>query len=128
MSLETAFGVRRGAFDLELTVSVTAGQTLCLLGPNGAGKSTALRTWAGLLNVSDGYVELDGQTLDDAGRRIFVPAEQRPTGVVFQDYLLFGHLSVLENVAFGPRARGANRDRKSTRLNASHVADSYARS
>ena len=109
MSLETAFGVRRGAFELELTMSVTAGHTLCLLGPNGAGKSTALRTLAGLLSVSDGYVELDGQTLDDAARGIFVPAERRPTGVVFQDYLLFGHLSVLENVAFGPRVRGTNR-------------------
>src|SRR5699024_12815870 len=93
MSLETAFGVRRDAFELELTMSVKAGQTLCLLGPNGAGKSTALRTLAGLLSVSDGYLELDGQTLDDAARGIFVPAERRPTGAVFQDYLLFSHLS-----------------------------------
>lgn len=109
MSLHTEFSVHRDAFELHLAASVKAGHTLCLLGPNGAGKSTALRTLAGLLSVSEGRLELDGQTLDDAARKTFVPPERRPTGVVFQDYLLFGHLTVLENVAFGPRARGTNR-------------------
>src|SRR5699024_9208064 len=78
-------------------------------GPNGAGKSTALRALAGLLTLSAGQVELDGQLLDDAARNVFVPPERRPVGVVFQDYLLFPHLSALENVAFGPRARGTKR-------------------
>jgi molybdate transport system ATP-binding protein len=73
---------------------------VALLGPNGAGKTTTLRALAGLLPA--GEATLDGVPL--AG-----PPQQRPIGVVFQDYLLFPHLSALENVAFGPRSRGVRR-------------------
>jgi molybdate transport system ATP-binding protein len=80
-----------------------------LLGPNGAGKTTVLRTLAGLLVPAEGRVTLDGRVLEDTARRVRVPAERRPVGMVFQDYLLFPHMSVAENVAFGLRARGAGR-------------------
>jgi molybdate transport system ATP-binding protein len=80
-----------------------------LLGPNGAGKTTVLRALAGLLPLTEGRVVLDGQVLDDTASSARVPAERRPVGMVFQDYLLFPHLSILENVAFGLRARGTRR-------------------
>ena len=78
---------------------VHSGATLAIVGPNGAGKSTLVQAIAGLID-SQGTVALDGRRLDG------LPPERRRVGLVFQDYLLFPHLSVLENVAFGPRAQG----------------------
>lgn len=102
--------VRRSeAFRLELSLEVPPGVTAALLGPNGAGKSTAVATIAGLLPADRGSVALNGVILDDPVRDVFIPAEERNIGVVFQDYLLFPHLSVLENVAFGLRARSLSR-------------------
>ncbi|MBA3308502.1 MAG: ABC transporter ATP-binding protein [Nocardioidaceae bacterium] len=110
MTLRSEITVDRGSrFTLQLDFTAERGETVGLLGPNGAGKSTALRALAGLLPLSAGRIELDGQVLDDAADDEFVPPERRPVGVVFQDYLLFPHLSALENVAFGLRARGVNR-------------------
>ena len=80
-----------------------------LLGPNGAGKSTALRALAGLLRLDAGRIEVDGVLLADPVRGVHQPPYARPIGVVFQDYLLFPHLNVLDNVAFGPLARGRGR-------------------
>jgi molybdate transport system ATP-binding protein len=85
---------------------VPPGPVVGLLGPNGAGKTTLLRILAGLLRPDEGRVELDGRVLDDTSTGEHVPAEDRPVGVVFQTYVLFPHLSVLENVAFGLRSRG----------------------
>ncbi len=99
----------RGGFRLDIALTAAAGETVALLGPNGAGKTTALRALAGLLPLGAGHVRLDGGTLDDPARRIWTPAERRPIGVVFQDYLLFPHLTALDNVAFGPRCQGASR-------------------
>jgi molybdate transport system ATP-binding protein len=107
--LDAAIVLDRGGFRLDLPLTIAAGEVVALLGPNGAGKTTALRALAGLLPVTAGHVTLGGQRIDDAARRLFVPPEQRPIGVVFQDYLLFPHLSAEENVAFGPRCRGASR-------------------
>jgi molybdate transport system ATP-binding protein len=101
--------VRRGAFTLQLSLSAGPGEVVVLLGPNGAGKSTALRALAGLLALDAGRIEVDGAVLADAARGAHVPPHSRPVGVVFQDYLLFPHLTVLDNVAFGPRARGVAR-------------------
>lgn len=101
--------IARGDFHLEVRLEVPPGQVVALLGPNGAGKSTVLHALAGLLRLRSGHITLAGRVLDDPARRIFVPAERRDVGMVFQDYLLFPHLTALENVAFGPRARGAGR-------------------
>ena len=92
-----------------MKLRVEPGEVAVLLGPNGAGKTTVLRALAGLLPLAGGRVVLDGQLLDDTARRIRVPVELRQVGVVFQEYLLFPHLSVLENVAFGLRSRGMRR-------------------
>ncbi len=105
--LEATIGVDRDEFSLDLTLSIPAGTTLALLGPNGAGKSTAVAALAGLIAIDRGSIELAGRILDrpaDAtNAAIFVPAEERQVGVVFQRFALFPHLSVVENVAFGIR-------------------------
>ncbi|MFF8771008.1 ABC transporter ATP-binding protein [Kitasatospora sp. NPDC015120] len=107
--LDARLRVERAAFTLDLALTAAPGEVVALLGPNGAGKSTALRALAGLLPLGDGHLRLDGRVLEDPARRLHTPAEERPVGVVFQDYLLFPHLSALDNVAFGPRCRGRSR-------------------
>jgi molybdate transport system ATP-binding protein len=101
--------LERGAFALEVALHVAPGESLAVLGPNGAGKSTLLRVLAGLTSLTAGRIELDGLVLDDATTGTFVPPEQRRVGLVFQGYRLFPHLSVRDNVAFGPRSAGLAR-------------------
>lgn len=109
--LEASFVARRGpGFRLVLALSIPPGSTVALLGPNGAGKSTAVDVLAGLLPIETGRVALGGVTLDEPVNDRFVPPEQRNVGVVFQDYLLFPHLTAVENVAFGLRSRGLSRE------------------
>ncbi|MFI7483136.1 ATP-binding cassette domain-containing protein [Kocuria sp. M1R5S2] len=110
MSLEVAARLARRRLDVAL--SVAEGQTLALTGLNGAGKSSLLGIVAGLLVPDTGRAVLDGRALfdlDAAGRGPWVPAHDRGVVLLAQDPLLFPHLSVLENVAFGPRSRGAGR-------------------
>ena len=109
MTLRAQLVVRRDAFALEAELHVGAGEVVAVLGPNGAGKTTALRALAGLTPLDAGTVELDGALLDAPGQGVFAPPERRSVGVVFQDYLLFPHLSAVDNVAFGLRARGVGR-------------------
>ena len=109
MSLEACVELTLGRLHLDVEVAVASGELVVLLGPNGAGKTTLLRAVAGLVGLDRGRVMLDGTVLDDPEAGIRVPTEQRPIGFVFQDYLLFPHLSALENVAFGLRARGVPR-------------------
>ncbi len=97
---------RLDAFELDVAFTIPPGKTSALLGPNGAGKSTLVAAVAGLLPIDQGLIALNGRTLDDTDLDLFVPPEDRRIGVVFQDYLLFPHLSVAENVAFGLRAGG----------------------
>ncbi|MER6509757.1 ABC transporter ATP-binding protein [Nonomuraea sp. NPDC001636] len=100
MTLDARLVVIRPAFTLDVSLRVAAGEVVALLGPNGAGKTTALRALAGLTPMTGGRISLGGAPLHT------LPAEGRPIGVVFQDYLLFPHLSALDNVAFGPRCQG----------------------
>jgi molybdate transport system ATP-binding protein len=109
MSLEAAVGLALGRLQLEAELAVGTGELVVLLGPNGAGKTTLLRALAGLLALDRGRVVLDGAVLEDTATGTWVPTERRPIGFVFQDYLLFPHLSALENVAFGLRSRGVGR-------------------
>ncbi len=108
MTLEAAVRVTVGSMRLDAAFEAAAGETIAVLGPNGAGKTTLIRAIAGLRRLDAGRVVLDGTVLEDRERGILVPTERRPIGVVFQQYLLFPHLSVLDNVAYGPRARGVS--------------------
>lgn len=106
MSLVLDIVVARGTLALHVDMVVEPGELVAVLGPNGAGKSTLLRCVAGLLPIDSGRITVGGTVLDEGPSGSFVAPERRPIGVVFQDYLLFHHLSALENVAFGLRARG----------------------
>jgi molybdate transport system ATP-binding protein len=108
-ALDAQIRVERPGFSLELDLRIDAGQVVALLGPNGAGKTTALRALAGLTPLTGGRIEIDGTVVEDAaaGRRI--PTERRRIGLLFQDYLLFPHLSALDNIAFGPRCQGRSK-------------------
>jgi len=102
---------RSSTFALEVDLLIEPGSTVALLGPNGAGKSTAVSAIAGLFAIDEGRVELAGSVLDDPAADVFVSPEERRVGVVFQDYLLFPHLTVLENVAFGLRSRSVGKEK-----------------
>ncbi len=84
-----------------LSFSLPQGAIACLLGPSGCGKTSALRALAGFEPITAGRIALDGRTLSQPGR--IVPPEQRRIGMVFQDYALFPHLTVAQNVGFGLR-------------------------
>jgi molybdate transport system ATP-binding protein len=107
--LDADIRLRLERLSLDALLTVRAGEVVALLGPNGAGKSTVLRALAGLLRLDGGRVELDGTVLEDPARRVRVPPEKRPVSLMFQDYLLFPHLTAVENVAFGLRARRMDR-------------------
>ncbi|MDQ2649223.1 MAG: ABC transporter ATP-binding protein [Actinomycetota bacterium] len=108
MTIVAAFALRLGQLDLEVDLTAPAGSVTAVLGPNGSGKTTVLRSIAGSLAVDAGSITLAGEVLDRPPD-VFVPQERRRVGVVHQDYVLFPHLTSLDNVAFGPRARGASR-------------------
>ena len=94
----------------DLTLDVEAGEVVCLLGPSGCGKTTALRLAAGLERLQQGTVRLQGRVVADAGHDL--APEDRNVGLVFQDYALFPHLSVAENVAFGLRRFSSSEKRE----------------
>jgi molybdate transport system ATP-binding protein len=91
--------------DVDVEFSVAAGEVLAVLGPNGAGKSTALHVIAGLVHPDEGLVRLGDRVLTDTAAGVDVPTHDRRVGLLLQDPLLFPHMSVVANVAFGPRNR-----------------------
>jgi len=116
MTLSAVIHATRGNFRLDVSFDVADGETLAVLGPNGAGKSTILRCLLGLVPLDTGRIVLGDHVLEDTTNNLYVEPENRRVGAVFQDYLLFRHLSVIDNVAFGLRARGAKKE--SARLTA----------
>lgn len=114
MSLDARIVASRGSFALDIEMTIEPGTTAALLGPNGAGKSTTVDVLAGtsIASTAGGpstRIVLAGHTLDDAKSGVFVAAEDRRVGIVFQQHLLFDHLSVIDNIGFGPRCRGMSR-------------------
>ena len=90
---------------LDVEFSVPAGEVLAVLGPNGAGKSTALHVIAGLVRPDEGLVRLGDRVLTDTATGVNVATHDRRVGLLLQDPLLFPHMSVAANVAFGPHSR-----------------------
>lgn len=93
--------------DVDVSLEVADGETVAVLGPNGAGKSTLLSAIAGVLRPDSGSATLGETVLFDD--RTWLPAHRRGTALLAQEPLLFPHLSVLDNVAFGPRSTGSSR-------------------
>jgi molybdenum ABC transporter ATP-binding protein len=106
------------SFRIELALSVGR-ETFALVGPSGAGKTSVLRAIAGLIRPEKGHIALDGRVLFDAAAKIDQPPEDRRVGFVFQDYALFPHMSVEQNVAY---AGGENAMRVLERFGIAHLA------
>lgn len=106
-----------------LSLSILAGEVVCLLGPSGCGKTTALRIAAGLEVVQKGRIRLGDKIIADEAH--YMPPEKRHVGFLFQDYALFPHLTVAENVAFGLQgmASAAKADRVKDALEQVTLAD-----
>jgi len=105
-AVHAEIGVSAGEFRLDAVLDVADGEHVAVVGPNGAGKTTLLRTLAGLMPIDSGSIHLGDRTVDDPDAGIFIRPQSRQVGVVFQDYLLFPHLSAIDNVAFPLRAAG----------------------
>ncbi|MEM7753363.1 MAG: ABC transporter ATP-binding protein, partial [Pseudomonadota bacterium] len=105
----------------DVSLHVRSGQVTCLLGPSGCGKSTTLRMIAGVERQDGGRVTLDGRCLSDG--RHHLPPEDRRIGLIFQDFALFPHLSVAQNVGFGLSGSKAEREaRVAETLDRVHLA------
>jgi molybdate transport system ATP-binding protein len=102
LTAEVVVTLRKLHLDVSLAVTEAV---VAVVGPNGAGKTTLLRALAGLVPLQSGRVVFDGRVVEDPANGVRVPPEDRHVGVVFQDHLLFAHLSALDNIAFGLRAR-----------------------
>ena len=109
MSLEATIGIDLDGFTVDVAFTATPGRVLAILGPNGAGKTTTLRALQGSVRLDRGCITLGGTVLDDPSSGRYVPAEARRVGMVHQDLLLFPHLDVRDNIAFGIRTRGMTR-------------------
>ncbi len=105
MTLELHGVISVDDFTAEVDLTVERGETVALVGPNGAGKSTVLRAIAGLCPLASGRLSFGDELWDDPTAGVLLAARHRRVGAVFQHYLLFEHLSALDNVAFGLRAR-----------------------
>ncbi len=111
-NLSKTYGDARAVNDVSL--SVAAGEILALLGPSGCGKTTTLRLIAGFERPDSGQVEIGGQPV--AGRGVFVPPERRRVGMVFQDYAIFPHLTVFQNVIYGLKGQKPPQARENAQM------------
>jgi molybdate transport system ATP-binding protein len=109
VSLHARLQLTLGTLRLDAALHVAPGEVVAMLGPNGAGKSTSLACLAGLRALHGGVLRVDDSVWDDPSAGTFVPPRHRRVGLAVQDHALFDHLSVLDNVAFGLRARGERR-------------------
>ncbi len=130
-TLEVNAAIALRDFDLQVEVRTGAG-AVGLLGPSGAGESMTLRIIAGVVTPDRGSIVLNGKTLYSSAARIDIPPAQRRIGIVFQDYALFPHLTVQENIAFGlhgfsPAERRARVDEQMRRLHISELAHRFPR-
>ncbi|MDO5712173.1 MAG: ATP-binding cassette domain-containing protein, partial [Micrococcales bacterium] len=100
---------RLAARSVDLNLGAPGGEVTALLGPNGAGKSTLLQLISGLVAPDEGRVSVGADVFVDTDRGVFRPPHARGLGVLTQNPLLFPHLSVEANVAFGPRCAGRGR-------------------
>ena len=108
VQIEVRGVVRRQDFTLSLDVAINQERT-AVIGPNGVGKTTLLRLVAGLERLESGELMIDGQVVDN-GESTFIAAHQRSVAVAFQDHRLFGHLRIIDNVAYPLRRAGLNRN------------------
>jgi len=113
----------------ELSLAMAPGRIGVLIGPSGCGKTSLLRAVAGLETPSAGRISMGGDVLSDAGSGRQVPAEQRRIGMVFQDYALFPHLNVADNIGYGLHAlpRGERQERVDRMLDLVGLADAAGR-
>ena len=113
MALTAQFTKRLGRFRLEVDITAESGGPLALLGASGSGKSVTLRCIAGILRPDSGRIVLDGRTLFDSEAGIDLPPRQRRVGYLFQQYALFPHMTVEQNIAAGAHAlKGGARARR----------------
>lgn len=108
MNLTRAFAGRRVVNDV--SIEIAAGQVTCLLGPSGCGKSTTLRMIAGVETLDSGTILIDGKTMADD--TISQPPEARSVGLMFQDFALFPHLTVSQNIGFGLKGPASDKARR----------------
>lgn len=109
-----SIGPATAEFTLSVDLEVARGEVLAVVGPNGAGKSTLLRCIAGVEPVDCGTISVAARVFDQPTTGAFTHPDGRGVAMMFQDHLLFPHLSALDNVAFGPRAGGAGRNEART--------------
>ena len=127
--LRASIDVARAGFRIDARVSAASGEIVALLGPNGSGKSTVVHAIAGLVPIGAGEIVVGESVWEDTERGVRLPPAARSVGIVFQELRLFPGLDVLDNVAYGPRARGlsgseARRRARSMlgRVDAEHLA------
>jgi len=117
-SLHAEIGLPLRTFRLDVELEVEG--TVALVGPSGAGKTSVLRAVTGLVKPQSGRIGLDGEVWFDAERRVFRRPDERRVGLVFQEYALFPHMTVRQNVAYGGRGRA---DEFLERFRISHLAN-----
>lgn len=100
----------------DVSLHVKSGEFLCVLGPSGCGKTTILRMIAGLEQLTEGTIAIDGELVDSVNRGCFLPPEMRKLGLVFQSYALWPHMTVFGNIEFGLRMRKISSTERRSRV------------